>query len=43
MPILPTPAATKYMATGQPNPPAPMIRTGRNKKLDVKGEIPVSI
>jgi type I restriction enzyme M protein len=27
IPILPTPAATKYCKIGQPNPPAPMINT----------------
>ena len=33
IPILPTPAAAKYKATGQPKPPAPTIRTKLFLKL----------
>ena len=37
MPIVPTPAAARYMLDGEPSPPAPMHSTLRLEQLDLPG------
>ena len=38
MPIVPTPAAARYSAAGEPRPPAPSISTLRAEQLGLAGD-----